>query len=24
VPKWPGAGPRVSVTFRHDDPGPRP
>lgn len=23
VPKWPGAGPRVSVTFRHDDPGPR-
>jgi alkylated DNA repair dioxygenase AlkB len=24
VPKSPGAGPRVSVTFRHDDPGPRP
>ena len=23
VPKWPGAGPRVSVTFRHDEPGPR-
>lgn len=23
VPKWPGAGPRVSVTFRHDDPGRR-
>lgn len=24
VPKARGAGPRVSVTFRHDDPGPRP
>lgn len=23
VPKSAGAGPRVSVTFRHDDPGPR-
>lgn len=24
VPKAATAGPRVSVTFRHDDPGPRP
>jgi alkylated DNA repair dioxygenase AlkB len=22
VPKEPGAGPRISVTFRHSDPGP--
>jgi alkylated DNA repair dioxygenase AlkB len=22
VPKDPGAGPRISVTFRHGDPGP--
>ena len=22
VPKEPGAGPRISVTFRHGDPGP--